>query len=52
MIINGIMVDVSKGFDVCVGAKVLRHFANYDDACAYAQGGRTRYIRYWGMKES
>ena len=52
MSIYGITVDVSKGFDVCVGAKVLHHFADHGEACVYAQAGRGRYIRYWAVKGS
>lgn len=52
MSIYGVTIDMSKGFDVCIGAKVLRHFADYGEACIYAQGGRGRYVRYWSVKES
>lgn len=52
MSIYGVTVDMSKGFDVCVGTKALRHFDDYGEACVYAAAGRGRYVRYWGVKES
>ena len=50
MVINGITVDVSRGFDVMRGKRVLRHFDSYDEACAYAAEKWGRYVRYWGVK--
>lgn len=50
MSIHGIAVDLSRGFDVMFGSRVLRHFASYDEAQAYAAQGRRRYVRYWGLK--
>ena len=50
MSIYGITVDESRGFDVMRGAKILRHFASYAEATAYAAEGAGRYVRYWGVK--
>ena len=50
MVINGITVDVSRGFDVMRGKRVLHHFDSYDEACAYAAEKWGRYVRYWGVK--
>lgn len=50
MSIHGVFVDLSRGFDVMFGGRVLRHFASYDEAQAYATQGRRRYVRYWGLE--
>ena len=50
MSINGIAVDLSRGFDVMFGSRVLRRFDTYEEAQAYAAQGRRRYVRYWGLK--
>ena len=50
MSIYGISVDVSRGFDVLVGSKVLAHFGTYAEACSYAAEVRGRWIRYWAAK--
>ena len=47
MSINGIAIDLSRGFDVMFGSKVLRRFTSYADALAYAAQGKRRYVRYW-----
>ena len=43
-------IDLSRGFDVLRGSKLLAHFASYDEARAYADAAPGRYIRYWGIK--
>lgn len=50
MSIFGIEVDVSRGFDVMRGSRVLRHCASYEEAKAYAGACAGRYVRYWGIK--
>lgn len=50
MSINGIRVDVARGFDVLYGRRVLRHFESYDEALAYMRAGRNRHLRYWAEK--
>ena len=50
MSIHGIAVDLSRGFDVMRGSRVLRRFATYAEAQAYAAQARGRYVRYWGLK--
>lgn len=50
MSIYGVAIDLSRGFDVMFGSKVLRHCATYEEALAYAAQGRRRYVRYWGVK--
>lgn len=42
--------DITRGFDVMHGKRVLKTFATYAEACAYAAAGRGRYVRYWGIK--
>ena len=42
--------DITRGFDVMRGKRVLKSFATYEEACAYAAAGRGRYVRYWGIK--
>lgn len=42
--------DITRGFDVMRGKRVLKTFATYAEACAYAAAGRGRYVRYWGIK--
>jgi hypothetical protein len=51
MVINGLKVDVSRGFDVMRGKRVMRHFDSYAEACAYASEAWGRYVRYWEAKE-
>jgi hypothetical protein len=43
-------IDLSRGFDVLRGSKLLAHFESYDEARAYADAALGRYIRYWGKK--
>jgi len=49
-----IAVDLTKGYDVMRGAKIVAHYPGnimglaLANACA-AQG-KSRYIRYWGRK--
>lgn len=50
MSINGISVDVSRGFDVLRGSKLLGHFATYAEARACEAAGPGRYVRYWAIK--
>ena len=50
MFIYGVNVDVSRGFDVMQGKKVLKHFEDYFEARAYADAGRGRVIRYFAEK--
>lgn len=54
MTIYGTTIDMSYGFDIMCGSKVLRHFEGTPDgyaaAKAYAAQGRGRYIRYYGKK--
>lgn len=50
MSIYGISVDVSRGFDVLVGSKVLAHFDSYAEAREYAGKAQRRWIRYWAAK--
>ena len=47
MIIDGIVVDESYGFDVIRGGEVVEHFALIGDAREYAfkRGGTVRYYR-------
>ena len=44
-------IDLSRGFDVLRGSKLLAHFESYNEARAYADAAPGRYIRYWGVKE-
>lgn len=46
-----IIPDLSRGFDVFKGQKLLAHFDTKAEAEAYAAKACGRYIRYWG-KES
>jgi hypothetical protein len=50
MSIYGISVDVSRGFDVLRGSKVLAHFDNYAEARAFADAAQGRWLRYWAAK--
>ena len=50
MSINGISVDVSRGFDVLRGSKVLGHFDTYAEARTCEAAGPGRYVRYWAIK--
>ena len=52
MAIYGISVDVSRGFDVLRGSKVLAHFEEYEEARSYANQAPGRYIRYYSGKEA
>lgn len=49
--IYNLIVDESKGFDVMRGAKVIAHYASYEEARAYADAHKGVYIRYWEKKE-
>lgn len=51
IIINGLSVDASRGFDVFRGSKLLKHFDTYAEARAHADAAPGRYVRYWGVKE-
>lgn len=48
--IHGVLVDDARGYDAMRGAKVMRHFATYEEAQAYACPKRGYYVRYWGVK--
>jgi len=50
MSIYGIAVDVTRGFEVYRGSKLLATFASYAEARAYADKAGGRWIRYWGVK--
>ena len=50
MSIYGISVDVSRGFDVLRGSKVLAHFDTYAEARAFADAAQGRWLRYWAAK--
>ena len=52
MSINGIKVDMSRGFDIMRGHEVLRHCTSYEEARALVAGAGVRhiYIRYWAVK--
>lgn len=50
MTINGIVVDVQRGFDAFRGKELLEHFSTYEEANAYAAKARNRYVRYWELK--
>ena len=47
MSINGVKVDLSRGFDVMRGATVLRHFDSYGAAKAFMLEKWGRSLRYW-----
>ena len=51
MSIYGISVDVSRGFDVLRGSKLLAHFGTYAEARAYAAADSGRWIRYYAEKK-
>lgn len=51
MSIYGITVDEARGFDAMRGAKVIAHYASYEEARAYADAHKGVYIRYWEKKE-
>ena len=51
IIINGLSVDASRGFDVFRGSKLLKHFDTYAEARAHADAAPGRHIRYWAVKE-
>lgn len=50
--VYGLVVDVTRGFDVLKGKKELAHFDTYEEARAYADAERGRWIRYWLASES
>ena len=50
MTIYGIQVNVSRGFDVMQGKKVLQHFEDYAQARALADSKRGLMIRYYTEK--
>jgi len=52
IIINGLVVDATRGFDVLYGSKLLGHFATYAEARECEAAGRGRYVRYWVVKPS
>jgi len=47
MEINGIKVDVARGFDAMRGGQVLEHFDNYAQAERYMKAHFGVTIRYW-----
>lgn len=47
MKINGIKVDLSRGFDVMRSGVVLRHFDSYAAAKAFMLDKWGRCLRYW-----
>ena len=51
MTIYGITVDISRGFTVLKGKKALAHFASYDEARAYADAERGRWIQYYEARK-
>lgn len=42
--------DLTRGFDVMKGAKVVAHFDTYEEAWEYARPRRLT-VRYWGLAE-
>lgn len=50
MSIYGINVDVTRGFEVYKGSKLLESFAIYAEARRFAAQKPGRWIRYWGVK--
>jgi hypothetical protein len=52
MVIDGIHIDASKGFDVFSGNKKLKHFSDYLEARTYAQARGGRWLRYWALKNN
>lgn len=51
MSIYGISVDVSRGFDVLRGSKLLASFATYAEARAYADTHAGCWLRYYAEKK-
>ena len=47
-----IKVDITRGFDVMRGKRVLVHCDTYEDACKVARAKGGRYVRYWGLRET
>ena len=50
MAIYGVQVDVSRGFDVMQGKKILKHFEDYAQARALADSKKSLVIRYYANK--
>ena len=50
MFLYNVEVNVSKGFDVIQGKKVLQHFEDYAQARALADSKRGLVIRYYAEK--
>lgn len=46
----GLIADLTRGFDVFKGSKLLASFATYTEANAYAAQAPGRWIRYWAIK--
>ena len=44
-----IIADVSRGFDVFKGAKLLASFGSYAEAWAFASQAPGRWVRYWAL---
>ena len=44
-----ITIDLSKGFDVMRGKKVVEHFDSYERAWEYARDHRLT-LRYWAVQ--
>ena len=42
--------DLSRGFDVFRGSRLIGHYATYEEAWAVASAGPGRWVRYWGNK--
>lgn len=50
MFLYNVEVDVSRGFDVMQGKKVLKHFEDYAQARALADSKKSLVIRYYAKK--
>lgn len=47
--INSVKIDLSRGFDVLRGVRVVAHFGTYAEACEYARP-RHLTVRYWAVQ--
>ncbi len=50
MFLYNVEVDVSRGFDVLQGKKVLQHFEDYAQARALVDSKRGLVVRYYATK--
>ena len=50
MFLYNVEVNVSKGFDVIQGKKVLQHFEDYAQARALADSKKNLVVRYYAKK--